>query len=176
MSYKHLHGKMYITETLLGNQFQIHPLSFFQCNLHGAEVLYKTVEELCQFKNNTILLDVCCGTGIYNAEYFSGLAEKLLPQILQDHIEEEDDIVAVLNPGRGGVGKKVTRALRRCENIRRVVFASCKPLGRMQFNMIELCCPINEEFVGEPFLPTKAIPVDMFPHTRHYELVVLFER
>jgi len=53
-------------------------------------------------------------TGIYNAEYFSGLAEKLLPQILQDHVEEEDDIVAVLNPGRGGVGNYISDATFSC--------------------------------------------------------------
>lgn len=29
---------------------------------------------------------------------------------------------------------------------------------------------------GLPFRPVKAIPVDMFPHTNHCELVVLFER
>lgn len=29
---------------------------------------------------------------------------------------------------------------------------------------------------GEPFLPTKAIAVDLFPYTEHCELVICFER
>lgn len=30
--------------------------------------------------------------------------------------------------------------------------------------------------IGVPFKPIRAVPVDMFPHTPHCELAVLFER
>ncbi len=30
--------------------------------------------------------------------------------------------------------------------------------------------------IGIPFKPVRAVPVDMFPHTPHCELAVLFER
>lgn len=30
--------------------------------------------------------------------------------------------------------------------------------------------------LGDPFVPTAAIGVDMFPHTHHKEMVLLFER
>ena len=39
-----------------------------------------------------------------------------------------------------------------------------------------LCRPSAKKTPGRPFRPTKAIAVDMFPHTNHYELVLLFER
>jgi len=29
---------------------------------------------------------------------------------------------------------------------------------------------------GEPYKPVKAIPVDLFPHTKHCEMIILFER
>ena len=29
---------------------------------------------------------------------------------------------------------------------------------------------------GLPFCPVRAIPIDMFPHTQHCELVILFRR
>ena len=39
-----------------------------------------------------------------------------------------------------------------------------------------LCRPRSNRVKGLPFRPVRAIPVDMFPHTPHCELVVLFER
>lgn len=41
-----------------------------------------------------------------------------------------------------------------------------------------LCCPPDpgKKLVGEPFAPVLAIPFDLFPHTVHCELVLLFSR
>ena len=46
------------------------------------------------------------------------------------------------------------------------------------FAFHRLCCPPNpgKKLAGEPFAPTLAIPFDMFPHTVHCELVLLFTR
>lgn len=48
-------------------------------------------------------------------------------------------------------------------------------------NMIcfyRLCCPLNpaKKLLGEPFVLRRAVPVDLFPHTPHCELVLLFTR
>lgn len=42
--------------------------------------------------------------------------------------------------------------------------------------MIDLCRPKSKALSGEPFIPRLGIAVDMFPHTAHMELVLLFER
>lgn len=34
-----------------------------KANTEGAEVLYKKIGENCELDANTILLDICCGTG-----------------------------------------------------------------------------------------------------------------
>lgn len=41
-----------------------------------------------------------------------------------------------------------------------------------------LCCPPDprKNLAGEPFAPVLAVPFDMFPHTVHCELVLLFTR
>jgi hypothetical protein len=39
-----------------------------------------------------------------------------------------------------------------------------------------LCGPPSQKFHGESFRPVRAVPVDMFPHTEHCEMVVVFSR
>ena len=39
-----------------------------------------------------------------------------------------------------------------------------------------LCRPISNRMKGLPFRPVKAVPVDLFPHSPHCELVLEFRR
>ena len=59
-----LSGTPTIDETLRGLKFEISPLSFFQTNTPGAEILFEKIEQLAEVNSNTILIDVCCGTGV----------------------------------------------------------------------------------------------------------------
>ncbi|CAM4615229.1 unnamed protein product [Caretta caretta] len=61
--YQLLYGERYIFEEVLGLKFRISPDAFFQINTAGAEVLYQIVGKLSRDDKNTVLLDVCCGTG-----------------------------------------------------------------------------------------------------------------
>jgi len=86
--------------------------------------------------------------------------------------------VAVLDPPREGVHWKVIRALRAAPEIERIVYVSCNHAAWVE-QARALCCPGDGEggrTPGEPFRPVKANGVDLFPHTSHVELVVLFER
>ena len=58
-----LHGKPYIEETLFNLTFRVSPYAFFQVNTPVAEVLYKNIGDWLSLRSNTLLLDVCCGTG-----------------------------------------------------------------------------------------------------------------
>jgi SAM-dependent methyltransferases related to tRNA (uracil-5-)-methyltransferase len=64
---QHLFGKKCIEEKLLQCEFQISPGAFFQVTTEGAEQLYKVVvekvKEVTQNPKDTLLFDVCCGTG-----------------------------------------------------------------------------------------------------------------
>lgn len=55
------------------------------------------------------------------------------------------------------------------------MYISCNP-QRAQRNWIELGRPESKQYKGEPFYPVSAVAVDMFPHTNHTEMIVLFER
>ena len=43
--------------------FKISPQAFFQINTETAEKLYQEVSNVASLDQNTVLFDVCCGTG-----------------------------------------------------------------------------------------------------------------
>lgn len=114
-------------------------------------------------------------------------------------------IVAIVDPPRSGLHPTVVRTLRAHARLRRLVYVSCNA-ATLASNALELCTPLQQTATelqpgrkrgrgggGEhsiattkqrlqgmaftpPFCPVKAMAVDMFPHTAHCEVVVLFER
>lgn len=116
---------------------------------------------------------------VLNCEFIPGKAEVVLPGLMsQLSAADGGPVAAVVNPTRAGLHHRVVRALRNQPAIRRLVYVSCKPDGEAMRNFRELCCSPDpqKKLVGEAFSPTLAVPVDMFPHTPHCELVLLFER
>lgn len=115
--------------------------------------------------------------GISNCKFHSGKAEVVLPELLSA-LQDNHPFTAVVNPSRAGLHYRVTRAIRNCRRIKTLVYVSCKPQGEALRNFLELCCPPDDrrKLLGEPFTLKMAVPVDMFPHTDHCELVLLFER
>lgn len=112
------------------------------------------------------------------------------------------NVVAIVDPPRGGLHPIVTKVLRTHTHLRRLVYISCNPESLMA-NAIELCTPSSEKTekgnknnrgwrnmgsaglarhrvksmpMSEPFRPVKAMAVDLFPHTPHCEMVMLLER
>lgn len=111
------------------------------------------------------------------------------------------NVVAIVDPPRVGLHPTVIKALRTHPRIRRLVYISCNP-DSLVANGIELCTPTPEKQEknkgnrgwrsmssaglarqrtksmpnSEPFIPKRAMAVDLFPHTPHCEMVMLFER
>jgi len=87
--------------------------------------------------------------------------------------------VAVVDPPRGGLHPSVIKALRTCRPLKRIVYVSCNPTGTFIEDAVKLCAPQEGSsgvLRGPNFRPVVAVPVDMFPHTPHTELVCLLER
>ncbi|EGV94167.1 tRNA (uracil-5-)-methyltransferase-like [Cricetulus griseus] len=181
--YQLLFGEPHIFEDLLGLKIRISPDAFFQINTAGviglslaqcaSQVLgVELVEQAVDDARWTAAFN-----GVTNCEFHAGRAEKILPQLLRSQ-KDEKLIVAVVNPARAGLHHQVVQAIRNCGAIRTLVFVSCKPHGESMRNFIELCCPPNsaKKLLGEPFVLRQAVPVDLFPHTPHCELVLLFTR
>ncbi|XP_008791527.1 zinc finger CCCH domain-containing protein 24 [Phoenix dactylifera] len=111
------------------------------------------------------------------------------------------NVVAIVDPPRVGLHPIVIKSLRTHPRIRRLVYISCNPESLVA-NAIELCTPTTDKPEkgkgnrgwrkmssaglarnrvksmpnSEPFRPVRAMAVDLFPHTPHCEMVMLFER
>ncbi|KAL8599977.1 hypothetical protein ACOMHN_038976 [Nucella lapillus] len=111
--------------------------------------------------------------GVTNVDYHCAKVENVISDIIRS--VNNDDFVAILDPPRGGVHQSVIKSLRSCHGLNRIVYAACNPAGAKQ-NFIDFCRPESRKTRGEPFKFVRAIPIDMFPSTMHFELLVLLER
>ncbi|TGZ71625.1 hypothetical protein CRM22_002536 [Opisthorchis felineus] len=112
--------------------------------------------------------------GIGNAQFYAGQADKTLLDVMST-IPKESNIVAVVDPPRSGIRNTVIQTLRRCTRLERIVYVSCNLEAAMQ-DFIDFARPTSNRFQGAPFIPTLARPVDLFPQTRHVEVVILLQR
>jgi len=85
-------------------------------------------------------------------------------------------LVAIVDPPRNGLHADCLRALRNCKQVQRLVYVSCNPTKSLPRDAVALCGPTSQKLRGVAFRPVKAIPVDLFPHTSHCEVIVVFER
>ncbi|XP_073980075.1 tRNA (uracil-5-)-methyltransferase homolog A isoform X2 [Rhodnius prolixus] len=130
----------------------------------GIEIVSKAVQDARENASKN---------SVDNSEFFCGKADEIITSVVKR--VKEDKLVAILDPPRAGLHQKAIVMLRRTENLDRLVFLSCDCKSALQ-NFIDLGRAKSKTLFGEPFVPVAAVPVDMFPHTNHYELVIYFER
>ena len=111
---------------------------------------------------------------INNIHFINGKVEEALPRLTDEFYDQK--VVIILNPGRGGLHHSAISSIRSFDPVSRVVYISCKPAGASLKNFVHLAMKSTRDDPGLPLLPISAIPVDMFPHTEHCELVMTFDR
>jgi len=111
------------------------------------------------------------------------VAMQIRPELFEKDGNRPIRVIAIVDPPRAGLHMKAIRALRKCIKIEKLIYVSCNPSGSLVDNAIELCRPevLNQKdqrtyIKGPHFDLTHAYPVDMFPHTKHCEMVMMFER
>jgi tRNA (uracil-5-)-methyltransferase len=92
------------------------------------------------------------------------------------NVARDTPLVAVVDPARDGLHQDVIKALRNEFSLQRIVYVSCNPTGSLVKDAALLCSPCTKKYRGLPFKITSAQPVDMFPHTDHCEMVMVFDR
>ncbi|CAG9102898.1 unnamed protein product [Plutella xylostella] len=115
----------------------------------------------------------CEHNGVGNCEFFAGRAEDTLPSVLAR--AGGGDVVAIVDPPRAGLHMRAITQLRNTQKVTRLVYISCSPASAVK-NFVDLSRASSKTLRGAPFVPVRAVPVDMFPNTRHVELAILFER
>jgi 23S rRNA (uracil1939-C5)-methyltransferase len=185
------HGEKYISERLNDINYQVGPTTFLQSNPSACAKLYQAVKEIAQScSGEGDILDMYCGCAGISLQ-LTGLSSRIKavdnsPRNIEDArenaklnninniefiCEDAQDYLAktkfeeintlILDPPRSGLSKKTLKIVLDCK-IKNIIYVSCNPL-----NLREDLIHLSQFYKVE-----KAVPVDMFPHTRHMELVV----
>ncbi|NWU51907.1 TRM2A methyltransferase, partial [Dromas ardeola] len=108
-----------------------------------------------------------------NIEFHCGKAEDIVPSLI--NILAHQNPITIVDPPRAGLHSKVILAIRRAEHLKKLIYVSCNPRAAMN-NFVDLCRAPSNRVKGAAFRPVKAMAVDLFPQTRHCELLIFFER
>ena len=98
--------------------------------------------------------------GVQNAEFYLGLAEKVLPDLVQKGLTAD---VVMLDPPRAGCKPEVIDAMIGT-GANRIVYVSCNPSTLAR----DLALLVSRGYTLQ-----RLVPVDLFPQTYHVECVAL---
>lgn len=192
-----LYGNGYIEDILNKKTFRISSKSFYQINPNQTAKLYSKTMEYADLKGKEIVIDAYSGTGtigiIASDDAKEVIAVESNSEAVKDAITNakinkvknikfnNDDAslfmeklalekfkvdVVITDPPRQGSDEKFIHAIKSLKP-EKVVYISCS-LESLERDL--------KEFKKIGYKAKKAIPVDMFPWTRHVECVTLMSR
>ncbi|KAJ1606533.1 TrmA RNA methylase [Cryptosporidium canis] len=117
-------------------------------------------------------------TGFENAKYYTGTAESILPNLLEG-IPSNSIVLSIVDPPRSGLHPSVIKLLRQMNKINSLIYVSCN-IDSLVKNCLDLCSAYDPHVDSREcfpvFVPEYAIPVDMFPYTKHVETILYLSR
>ena len=84
-------GQKYIQERLMGLTFKVSPQAFFQINTEAAEKLYEASGLMAELDKDTVLFDVCCGTGTIGLCLASKVKEVHGVDIIEEAVKDAQE-------------------------------------------------------------------------------------
>jgi 23S rRNA (uracil1939-C5)-methyltransferase len=187
-----------ILRTVKGKEFRIPYSGFFQTNLSLVDQFVDTVLTMGDFDSSNTVSDCYCGSGLFslflaprvkriigiegdgqsvkcaranlrdheltNAKFFKGDVEKILRENV---IKKKVPVDAVLlDPPRIGCARKVLDAITKIGPAK-IVYVSCDPVTQAR----------DIRYLIEKGFSLRLLqPIDMFPQTKHIEVIALIER
>jgi len=188
-------GEDFITETLLGVEYAISPLSFFQVNPDQAEKLYAIAVEMADLHEGVTCVDAYCGVGAISLQLAKTGAKVLGVEVIPDAVKnaranaKRNDMTAefmaadapealirmrkngekldvlVVDPPRAGLSEAFVEAALIAEP-ERIVYVSCNPATLAR----------DLKRMGDMYQVQRVKCVDMFPWAGHVETVVLLSQ
>lgn len=188
---KVLHGRDHIFEEVLGLRFKISPFSFFQTNTKGAEKLYSIAREFAGESKGRTIFDLYSGTGTIGQILSEGAEKVIGIELVEEaveaanenarlngisnctfiagdvgekvrELEEKPDIIVIDPPRMGATQKAIADII--TFGARDIVYISCNP---------KTLAENIQQLQSAGYKLEKVMPVDMFPHTPHCEVVTL---
>lgn len=166
--------------------------SFFQTNTRLAETMYRQAREWVDETGPSSLWDLYCGVGGFALHCADGkrpalgieIAEEAIASAIRSRdemgianlefiagdatefersVERQPELV-IVNPPRRGIGAELARALDE-GSARWVIYSSCNAVS------------LARDLAAMPgFTPLRGRLFDLFPNTRHYEVMCLLQR
>ncbi len=189
-----LYGDGYIEDVLCGCYFHISPRSFYQVNSVQTEILYNKALDFARLRGTENVIDAYCGIGTIGiiaaaeAQHVIGIESNAdaVKNAIENCRLNHTGNYRVYKGDAGSVMAALTRAGRQVD----VVFADPPRAGCSRAfidavlqtapeKMVYISC--NPEtlardlsiLVKGKYTVKKIQPVDMFPHTKHVETVVM---
>lgn len=192
-----LYGQDYITDQMLGNDFQIAAPAFYQVNTEMAEKLYQTAIDFAELKEDDVVIDAYSGIGTIGLSVAKHVKEVYGVEVIPEAVEnsrknaEINGITsasyvcapaeeAIQNWLKEGIQadvilvdpprKGLTESF-----IRASVSMEPKKITYISCNVATMARDIKlYQELG--YVLKKVQPVDLFPQTHHVECVVLLQR
>jgi len=187
----------YITRTAKGKEIQVANDGFFQGNLYLINTLIDKVLDMCDLNESDTVLDCYCGSGLFslfmaprvrkvfgleisgtavhcatqntqrhgitNARFYRGNVESMLGRFIREKTRAN---IVLLDPPRTGCTQKT---LARLDALKpeRIIYISCNPATQARD---------IRYLTGRGFALEALQPVDMFPQTKHIEVIASLVR
>ena len=192
-----IYGKDTITDRLCGLDYDISPLSFYQINRDGAELLYGMATEYADLGGTETLIDLYCGAGTIGLSMAHRVSRLIGVEIIPAAIEN-----ATENARKNGIGNAeficgdagaaaVSLAEKSVKPDVLIVDPPRKGCGKEVFEATEKMMPEKivmiscnsatgardaELFTKLGYTLEKLAAVDMFPRTGHVEAIALLNK
>ncbi len=188
-----VHGRPWIEEGLYGLTVKVYPASFFQPNPKTAEELYGRMVSLMELRGRENILGLYCGAGsielvlaryagqvtgidasaesiacarenasinrLANCTFITDRAERAMARL-----GRRTDVI-VVDPPRSGLSREALDVVRK-GRARKLVYVSCNPSTLAR----------DLKALKRDYAVQHIIPFDFFPHTAHFEVLVVMER
>jgi 23S rRNA (uracil1939-C5)-methyltransferase len=191
------HGQPFIIEQFDNLQYRIGPKSFFQTNSRQGKILYDITLAMADLQGHETVYDLYTGVGsialyaaahckkvigieeveeaiddarlnmdlnkISNASFYAGDVKKLMREDLYQ-LHGRPDVI-ITDPPRAGMHADVVQELLNLAPDK-IVYVSCNPGTQAR----------DVALMSEHYVVAKSQAVDMFPHTKHIENVILLKK
>ena len=192
-----LSGDGFVHDSMCGVPVKLGALSFYQVNTEGAELLYREAARLADIRPDETLLDLYCGAGTIGLSMAHACKRLIGVEIIPEAVESARENAAamgvshatffcadagtaaqklaaeglvpdviVLDPPRKGCDANTLDAVVKMAPSR-VVMVSCNPATAARDAAI---------LSSQGYRAECAVPVNLFPRTKHVETIVLLQR